>query len=186
MLHVTRVFTKHDVQALTTDSVDGVTGEPTHTVGRDILGIVGATGSIGDTLCCAFSSRQTVFINGSVTTHSKTTGVAFGKRIVIAHLDNRATRPLALVSSQNDTHAGQLGKFIVVEGLVENVGQQHALKTIAADTEAVKHMVIVGNERGETKARVERHRGHDTVGSPGTTHNIFIDLCLVNTLAGVN
>ena len=68
------IFTEHDVQTLTSYSIDCVAGEPTHTALADVGGIAGIVdiGCYGSLL-----NGASQFVNRKMPTHLETTCIAF-------------------------------------------------------------------------------------------------------------
>ena len=72
VLDIAGIFTEHDVETLTSRSIDGITGEPTHTCFMDECGVVHVFSIGSDT---SLSSSATQFVDRSMTTDLETTGV---------------------------------------------------------------------------------------------------------------
>ena len=188
VLDETGVFTKHDVETLTSGGVDSIAREPTHTVLADVSRIVDIIDIGGYT---EFGSSTTQFVDRSVVTHLETTGIALGLSVVIAHLKNRAASPFGSIAGEDNTNAGELGHIIEVKRLVTEVihsltddrpvivsaGENGANAAEAVEYIVASHIIAIA------ETRMEGECGDKAVRSP-TTRYTFKDLETVDTNTG--
>ena len=115
VLCIAGILTEHDVQTLTSDSVDGISREPTHTIGSDVFGVVDTASNKGETLGNHFSLGFTKFVDRSMLTSAKAAGIAFRLGVIVTLLNNRTTGPLGSIRCEDHTDAGQIRHIIKIK-----------------------------------------------------------------------